>query len=627
MGEYFLKKFLRDDLAEDVLGDLEECFYYDVDHKLTAKAKWIYWYQVFNYLRPFAIKKSNSTTLNQITMLRHFLKISWRSILRQKVFSTIEIGGFSVGIAACILISLYIGHQLSYDNFYKNQNQIYRVVNQWAGPGDEGYWTNVHGPLKEVFEDNIPEMKSVARVVFWSWGNAGENHIRKSEASFKSYEDGFIYADPEILEILEIPLIYGQRVAALAAPNSVVISKEIADKYFHGIDPVGMRMVLNDKIDDTYVIGGVMENRPSNSHFQADFILTLAERKSGPGTSGWCCTNYTIYTELHDNTDKYAVEEKTAALRNSFVLDKLQEDGQGIIEEMRKYQSYYLQAVEDIYLNPEEVGDFHTHGSMDLIVTFGFIAVIVLVIAAINFVNLATARSLKRAKEVGLRKVVGSFRTNLVYQYLVESVFYSLLAVFLGVMLAWIVLPSFNILAESSLEIPWSSFWFIPALLALGLVIGIFSGLYPAIYLSGFRIVDVLKGSPASGRGKSTLRSGMVVFQFAATVILITGALVTHKQFELIMNSSLGYNKDQVINIVGLESMDERQRDLFKDELLRLPDVSAATSSDYLPVEGGSIQNRAYWIEDRRFTNNGLEAAHWFVDEDYVSTMGMEIVE
>ena len=617
---------LRADFAEDVLGDLEEDFYLSLETKPILICQFLYWYQTFNYLRPFAIKATHSTPYNHITMFRHNIRLSYRMIMKQKLFSAIEIGGFAVGIAACFLIALYIGNETQYDRHYSDKDRIYRLVNQWSEGGEVGMWSNVHGPLKEVLEDNIPEIEQVARVVLWSWGDAGENHIRPVESNYNYYEEGFFYADPELLSILEIPMIYGTSEEALNKPNHMVISRKKAQQYFPDENPVGRRMILNDNPETTFTIGGVMADFPGTSHLQGDFILTLFERKSGPGTSGWCCTNYNMYTKLKPQSDRWSVQEKTAALRNTFVLDQLRERGDSGIEEMQQYQSYYLQPIEDIYLNPEEVGDELRHGSTDLVWIFGTIAVIILVLACMNFINLSTARSIKRAKEVGVRKVVGSSRSILINQYLTESCFYSFLAVVLGILMVSIVLPYFNLLAGTSLTIPWATTWFIPLMLGSVLLIGVLSGIYPALYLSSFKPGEVLKGQVSLSR-TSMLRSGMIVFQFTATVILLIGALVTGKQFDLIMNRSLGYEKEQVVNILGLDTMEKSEVETFKAELDRLSIVEHSSLSDYLPVEGSFVQNRSFWISDRRQLDNGFEAARWAVDEDYIPTMDMELVE
>lgn len=620
-----LKTFIKSSFLEEIEGDMEERFQDNLEVHGVRKARWLHRLDTVKLLRPALLKRAaGDYRLNNYGMLRNNLKITWRQMRKQKIFSSIKIGGLAVGIAACTLIALYIDHQTSYDQHYKEGDQIFRLVNRWSEAGEVGLWSNVHGPLKEALEENIPEMEKVARVVLWPWGSAGENHIRTIESTYSRFEDGFLYADPELLEILEIPMVYGSQKEALTRPNTIVISREKADVYFPNENPVGKSIILNENSETTYTIGGVMEDFPTNSHLKGDFIMTLFGRKSGPGTSGWCCTNYAMYTKLTPGASKMQVEEKTGALRNTLVIGKLKEAGETGLEEMKQYQSYYLQPVGAIFLNPEGVEDYISHGSEEFVWVFGVMAVIILLLAGINFVNLSTANSLTRAKEVGLRKVVGSFRSGLIYQYLFESCLYSFLAVILGVLLSRITLPFFNRIADLSLTIPWGSIEFLPALLASSIVIGLLSGFYPALVLSSFKPVDALKGR-AKGNKNSLLRSGMVIFQFAATVILIIGALVTHQQFSHIMNKPLGYNKDQVVNILGLDSFDENRRLTLKEELLKRAFVKSASLSDFLPVDGGRIQNRGFWIAGRKEIDNGFEAARWVIDEDYIELMEIEI--
>lgn len=627
LAEKLLQRVLRTELAEEVLGDLEEKFYRVVEKRSVFRAKLNYWYQAFHYLRPFAIRKSTrSINSNNMAMLQHYVKISWRSILRHKVFSSIKIGGFAIGIAACLLIALFIRHELSYDSFYKKQDSIYRLTNQWTEGGEVSRWTNLQGPLKTVIEENIPEVKHVARTVLWSWGNAGSNLIRTSDSQFNIDEEGFIYADPELLSILEIEMVYGSQEHALAEPNTMVISRSMAEKYFPNENPVGKQLVLNDKSEDTYTVGGVMEDFTANSHLQSDFILTLFGRKAGPGTNDWCCTNYVFYTSLNPGADKLAVEQKLLDVRNTYVMDQLKTAGKTGLDEMEKHHGYYLQPVADVYLNTAKVWDDIAHGNYDLVWIFGIIAGIILLLACVNFVNLSTARSVQRAKEVGLRKVVGSVRSNLIVQYLSESVVFCTLAILAALFVATLALPFFNTLAGKSLSMPWLSWWFLPSLAAVALVIGLLSGLYPALYLSKFSPIAVLRGTMSTGAKGSFIRSGMVIFQFAVTVVLIIGAIVTQQQFKLIMNKSLGYDKDQVINIQGLNTLDSAKKASLKQELINLPEVKSATLSDFMPVAGSAIHNRAYWLAEERLIDDGFEAARWTVDEDYIATFEMTLV-
>ena len=625
LAEKLLTWFIKDELAEEVLGDLDEKFYATLKQHSISKAKRNYWFQVINYLRPFAFKFfKNKNSFNNNAMIKHYFKTSWRGLIRDKVFSFIKIGGFAVGIAACILISLFVNQESSYDKQYKDGDRIFRIANNYQSNQYSELWTNLQGPLKPVLEDNLPEIEQVSKVVLWKWGNVGENNLRKVESPVTHFEDGFFYSDPELLEILEIPMLYGNQKTALATPMSLVMSKQKADKHFPNQNPVGKQIILNDDNETTYTITGVFEDFPSNSHLQGDFIMTLVGRTSGPGSSGWCCTNYDFYVKLKSGTSKISVEQKMVAIRDTYVMDKLEEAGKTDLEDLQQNQTYYLQPVSNIHLNPERVGDNVSHGSIETLWIFSIIAGIILIIATLNFINLSTAKSIKKAKEVGLRKVVGSVRSSLIQQFLLESIFFCFLAVVLSTIVAWISLPFFNQLAEKSLVIPWTTIWFIPTLFTGSIIIGILSGLYPAFYLSKFSPIQALRGS-VKGTKSSMLRNGMVVFQFTATVILIIGALVAHQQFNHYMNQSLGYDKDQVVNILGMNSFSEEERDVVKSEVLRLASVESASYGDYLPVAGGSITNFAFWIADRRQVDSGFEAARWIVDEDYIQTMSMEI--
>ena len=381
-----------------------------------------------------------------------------------------------------------------------------------------------------------------------------------------------------------------------------------------------------DNAELTYTIGGVMDDFPKNSHLQGDFIMTLKGRTSGPGTSGWCCSNYDFYVKLVKGADANAVSEKLVTIRDTYVIDELRNAGNDGLDEIQNYQAFYLQSVEKIYLNEEEVGDHLAHGSIYAVWVFGAIAAVILLLASINFINLSTAKSIKRAKEVGLRKVVGSFRSNLIHQFLTESVFFSLMSVALGLLLAYLFLPTFNQIADKSLEIPITSWQFILSLVGAAVVIGLLSGVYPAIYLSHFKPITVLKGKFSNSGKASSLRSGMVVFQFTVTIILIIGAMVTHQQFNHYMNKSLGYEKDQLVNILGLSSIEPQLRDVFKNEVLAQSTVQNATLGDYLPVSGSRATNFGFKLEGQSDLDVGFEAARWTIDEDYLNTMKIELV-
>ncbi|MEM9894796.1 MAG: ABC transporter permease [Bacteroidota bacterium] len=621
-----LRSILKDHLVEEIEGDLME-YYSEWETKYgRRKANRLYLFHAIKFIRPYSLHIFPSKQ-NQFIMLKTHFKLAWRQLKKQKIYSTIKIGSFVLAIAACCLITLYVQYQKSFDTHYEKQDSIFRLINRWSDSEDTGYWANVHGPLKEILVDNIPEIENIARTVVWDWGDAGDNLVRTKAGTQQFYEEGFIYADSEILSILEIPMLYGSQEEALSLPNSIVISERKAAKYFPNTNPVGEQLVLNDDPEKSYTIGGVMKETSFKSHLSPDFILTLEGRKQGPGTTGWCCTNYHMYVRLREHASRNAVMEKTKTVRSSLVMDKLREAGASGLEEMEEYQSYYLQAVADIYVNPEKVGDGLPHGSAEFIWVFSIASLVVLVLACINFINLSTAKALVRAKEVGIRKAIGSFRSTLIQQYLLESWMNTFFAFIIGILLASVFLPSFNQLAGTTIIFPWQNAWFTSGLVTAVFVIGILSGLYPAYYLSSFPALKVLKGKVGDSGANTTIRNSTIIFQFIITFLLIVSALVLYKQFDFVMNKTLGYSKDQVVNIMGLETMNRNEKELFKSKLKGLTTIQNASSSDFMPVDGGAIQNRSFWINGRKGLDNGYEAAYWWVDEDYISTMQIELKE
>ncbi len=621
LARQLLRWFLKDELREEVEGDLEEKFYAELEDESPRKAQLHYWYQVGHYLRPFAIKRSNNS--NNITMFRHYWKVSYRNLLKQKGYAAIKIGGLAVGIAACLLLGLYVKSERDYDQFYEHQSQLYRLTNQYTTEEFSDRWVNLQGPLKEIVVASIPEIELVAKTVWWSWYDAGENYIRPTGKTSNIYEEGFIYADPEFLEIMEVPMVYGPRSSALSEPKSIVISASKAEKYFPGEDPVGKQLVFNDNPENVYTIGGVMKGFSKSSHLRGDFIMTMEGRTNGPGAIGWCCSNYSYYVRLREGVDKKAVEQNLTSLIGSHVIDRLAAEGKTGLDEMKKHQSYYLQPIADVHLNEDRVGDHLQHGDSEMVWMFGVISLLILLLAAINFINLSTAKATTRAKEVGLRKVVGSARSGLVFQYLMESVLYSFLSVLLGVLLMVGFLPVLNEMLDATITVPWLEPWFLPAIFVGTCLVGICSGMYPALFLSRFTPIEAIMGRLGKLK-KSQLQSSMVVLQFTITVVLLICSAFVYLQHDHFMNVALGYEKDQVLLLQGVNLKKEQQQSL-KNELQQLAEVKNAALSDFYPVAGGAVNNITYWPSLRRQLDRGVEAARWAIDEDYLSTMGMHL--
>jgi len=621
----FFRWYCNDHLAEAVLGDMLELYERRASTVGKRKADLLFLWNALQFLQPFAIRKTKySTSTNHIAMFRNYFTITWRSMMRQKMYTTIKIGGFALGLATCFLIFLFIRNEVSYD---KNKPEhIYRVYNDYRKP-DGGKWTSFPASMASIMKSDFPEIEKSGRLIPYQWFNAGSNLVRRDDQLDNNFEEGFVYADQELLEILDIKMIYGNQLHALDKPNTVVISKSVADRYFPKTDPTGRIIVLNDDKSKSFTIGGVMEDFPPTSHLRYNFLITLTgvEFWEGEQTS-WCCWNYNVYVKLRPDANADELAKKLVAIRDEHLIGYMKDRGEQGVEDVKKYHFFGMQPVKDIYLKSAGIDDGLAHGDERYIWLFGGIACFILLLACINFINLSTAKSANRAKEVGLRKVVGSARSYLVNQFLTESLLYSAISFILGLLIVFVSLPWFNQMAGKSISIPWNAWWLYPSITLSAGLIGLLAGLYPAFYLSGFKPIDVLKGSLSRGSKSSGLRNAMVVFQFTTSIILIIGTFVIYRQMSYILNTKVGFDKEQVIMVRGANTLDKQQQS-FKEELKSLSQVSNVTINNYLPVSGTKRDQNVFWREGRSKIDKAIGAQRWFVDEDYLSTMGMKLVE
>jgi len=533
-----------------------------------------------------------------------------------------------LGIAACLLIALYIREELSYDKSYPDAAHIYRVVGWSKDNGTFEKWISFPAPLAKVLLKDFPEVEKSGHLMPNPlFPRAGGNEVKPSNKNENTHEEGFTYADQGMLDILKTPFVYGDRAIALTEPNTMVISKSKADKYFPGQNPVGKLLYLNNDKDRPYKVTGVMQDPLANSHLQYDFLLTLAGIEWWKGEQNdWDANNYPTYVLLRQGTDVAKFEQKlTAGILHNYYLPTMLEDGDKNAEKELANSSLHLQAIGDINLKSYDIQDGLTHGDIRFIWLFGAIACFILIIACINFINLSTAKSANRAKEVGLRKVIGGYRSSLVKQFLTESMLFSFFSFSLGILLAWALLPYFNMLSAKSLTIPWAAWWLAPTMILSAIVVGVVAGLYPALYLSSFRPIEVLKGQLSRGSKSSVLRNGLVVFQFTTSIVLIISTVVIYNQMHFILNKKLGYNKDQVVLLHGANTLGDGVKGL-KTALLKLPQVQNVSISDYLPIAKTKRNGNSFWLAGKQNTDEGVDTQVWIVDDDYIKTLGMRIV-
>jgi len=567
-------------------------------------------------------KTIQSRNKNLAAMLQNYFTIAFRNLKKQRFYTLINVTGLAVGVASCLIIVLFVINELSYDKQYSDYDRLYRVHSEIIFGDNHLVMAVTPAPMAETLKKDYPEVEVTARFF-----DNGTSIFKHGNESFK--ESKTVFADSTIFEIFDLPFIAGDPRKALSEPNTMVISRKAAEKYFLKESPIGQTLVgTNGK---SWKIVGVFENIPSNSHFYFDFILSLITIDDNRNNN-WLSNNFNTYIKLAEGTkpedleakfpkmvDTYAGPQLRQGLGADFSLEKFRADGNKL--------EYTLMPVTDIHLRSDRVGELGANSDITYVYLFGTIAIFILVIACINFMNLSTARSSNRAKEVGIRKVMGSFRSHLIRQFLTESVLLSMVSFAAAIALAWVAVPLFNTLAQKHLSLPFGSMTFWGLLIAGALVTGLLAGLYPSFFLSAFRPVNVLKGNVALGTKSGVIRGALVVFQFWISIVLVVGTIAVNRQLSYIQTKKIGFNKDQVIVIQDAYALKD-QLQSFKEEVEKDNHVISGTISGFLPVSGTDRSDNTYWPAGKSPTDETMVSIQtWRVDYDYVKTLGMKIKE
>jgi putative ABC transport system permease protein len=555
-------------------------------------------------------------------MLKNILKIAIRSFWKTKSISIINILGLSLGIALCLIIALFVRNELSYDRHFPNSERIYRVTSDIVFGGNAYKMTYAPAPMADALVEEIPEVEASVH-----FRNQGSFLIKRYEDNIK--ENKVIFAGKDFLEVFDIPLMEGSKKGALDEPNSMMISQTMADKFFKGENAVGQSLVLDNKTD--YKITAVYEDIPENSHF--DFhVLLAAEGLPEAKSAQWLGNNFQTYILVIPNADQKEMERKITEMTEKHMTPVLKQVmGEDFTLEMFKASGnkveYSLQPLLDIHLHSDLMGEFKANFSITYVYLFVAIAIFILLIACINFMNLATAKSSNRAKEVGVRKSMGSGRGDLIFQFMAETFLMSFISFILAVFIASLLLPFFNDLAGRNLSMPFAMPGFYVFLLIGAVLVGLIAGIYPSLFLSGFKPAKVLKGDISNGMKSSVVRSSLVVFQFSISIILIFCTIVLFSQMNFIQNKNLGFSKDQIVMVHDLYALGD-QKQTFKQEILGSSLIEKGTLSGFLPVSGTNRSDNPWWVmgRDIQEQENMVSIQNWKVDFDYVQTLGMKIV-
>ena len=549
-------------------------------------------------------------------MIKNYFIIAWRNLLKNKAFSFINILGLSIGIAVCFIIMLFVKDELSYDRFNAKADRIARIVFNANINGGKISESNVMPPVAGALKNDFPEVEAATRL-----SGQGALKVTYKEKTFK--DDAFAFVDPNFFEVFTLPFIKGDVKTALLQPHTVVITQETANKYFGNEDPIGKALAFNNNNTDLYTVTGVMENVPVNSHFHFAMFGSMTGWEQAKSDS-WMESNFFTYVLLKEGYDYKKLEAKLPDMVEKYMGPQiLQSMGMSLSQFRTKGNTlgFALQPLTSIHLHSHTTSEFEPGGDMKYVYIFGAIAGFMLLIACINFINLSTAGASKRAKEVGVRKVMGSEKFDLIKQFLTESILITFSALLFAYVFVQLALPLFNDLSGKKLSIVYNIQPMI-LLIGLGLLVGILAGIYPAFFLSSFKPIAVLKGRMSASTKSIGLRSGLVVFQFFISVSLIIGTIIVFQQMNYIRNKKLGYNKEQLLVLPNSWALRKNEK-AFKDQLRKDSRISNITLSWYKPA-GPSNSNNAFAYPEGK-ENQVMRTLEYHVDEQYIPTFEMQM--
>jgi len=539
-------------------------------------------------------------------MFRNYLKIAFRNLLRRKLYSLINVLGLALGMACCLLIILFIQDELSYDRFHEKAEQIYRVAK--IEKRNEGV---VNYPL--VFPVVAPKLQQDFPEVLNAVRFDPQLSVLVSRENKQFLEQRFFYADSSVFDVFTFPLIKGDPKIALKEPYTLILTEEMAEKYFGSEDPLGQTLSIDNRHD--YKITGVLKNIPHNSHMKFDFLASMATEEAENPRYGklwaWSCYTYLLLPRDYSPSE---LEKKFP----DFILRNRN-------EQAAKAWTFYLQPLTKIHLHSNLGYEIEPNSDIKHIYIFSGIGFFILLIACINFMNLATARSSNRAKEVGVRKVLGADRSQLAKQFLGESLVFSFIALPLAVAVVEIVLPAFNALTNKAVTLSSLSHQAASlGLIGVVLLVGIISGSYPAFFLSAFHPSEVLRGKLRAGVKSSFFRRILVVVQFAISIVLIVGTVIIYSQLDFIRNKKLGFDKEHVV-VVRIEEPEMQKRyEPFRQDLLQNPGIVSVAGSTCFP---GINPNLSPFVPEGAEDKEPLKLRHVLVDYDFIRTFGIEVKE
>lgn len=559
-------------------------------------------------------------------MFRNLLKTAFHQIRKGRIFSIINIFGLAMGLSACLLIALFVVEESSYDQFNDKANRIFRIVYDVHLNGNVFVGNYAPFPMGPTLVAEYPPIEKAVRIRY-------DGDILVGKGNEKVIESHAALADSTLFDIFTLPMIEGDARKALSNPYTMVISERIAKKYFNSTAVIGKTLVIYGNLTygsmdtTTYQITGVMKDIPAASHFHFDIIKSMAEKHPRPSvqwTGPYCAT----YLLARPGVTAKDIDRMLGSTAAKYQAPQLEQQFNTNLEEMTKHGDYFKEysiPLSQIHLNSNVQGEFESNGSIGTVRIFMVIAILILLIACVNFMNLAKARSADRSREVGVRKVLGASRENLIAGFLSDATLTCLIALLLAIGITALVLPYFNQLSGKDFHIDaLGKKGFLIAFLATPVVLGLLAGSYPALFLSAAKPINVLRGRLALGFKSGRFRNILVVFQFAIAIALIIGTLVIRSQLNYIRHRDLGYNRDQVLTVLNTNSLGN-QAEVFRDEVEKLPGIVGSTMTGFLPNKSrdGAI---TYYKDPQAKGNEAFLLHKWSIDARYIPLLGMKMV-
>ncbi len=547
-------------------------------------------------------------------MIKNYFKTAFRNILRNKLFTFLNILGLSLGLATAILILFWVQDEFSFDRYHKNANDIYRVTADYHFNGTHMNLATACSPMAATMINDYPEVVNACRL-----RRLGSRILTAGEQKFK-IED-VTYADSTFFDLFNIPILEGDPKNLLNQPNFIMFSKETAKRLFGDKHAVGESIKVGEQ---SYMVSGIYENIPENTHFNFDILLSMPSLEDS-FSQMWLSNNFHTYIQVHPTTDIKKLESQMQEMIARYLGPDLERFIGKTLEEFIGDGSaaFVLQKLTDIHLKSDLMAELENNSDINNVYIFSFIAIFILIIACINFMNMATARSESRSKEVGIRKVAGAVKKQIIFQYLLESFVITLISYFVAMILVELYLPSFNILSGKNIDINYFEPQTLLILLGIILSTSLISGSYPSFYLSSFQPIETLKGTFKGGKSSGRLRNILVIIQFFTTILLISSSIFVYNQLSYIQSKKIGFDKEQLICLHNMDVLGNKAINL-KQELLNHPEIISGTISSYLPVPSSSNNSAAFPDGDQ---NKMVTMYQWTVDVDYIETLKMNIVE